>query len=203
MWYTGQAKDRSAIGYATSLDGVTWIRMSSRPVLFAEQPWEKVSVMCPDVLWDEQLKIFRMWYSGGEDYEPDAIGYATSPDGVTWTKNGNPVFKANLKFAWEKAKVTACQVVRDGDWFLMFYIGFRDVDHAQIGIARSRDGVSDWRRLPENPIISPGKNEWDADACYKPFAIFDGEQWLLWYNGRRSSSEQIGVAVHRGRNLGF
>jgi predicted GH43/DUF377 family glycosyl hydrolase len=204
MWYTGQANNRSAIGYAMSVDGITWIRMSSRPVLSAEQPWEKVSVMCPDVLWDEQLKIFRMWYSGGEDYEPDAIGSATSPDGVNWTKHeGNPVFKADPKFAWEKAKVTACQVVRDGDWYLMFYIGFRDVDHAQIGIARSRDGVSDWQRLAANPIISPGKNEWDADACYKPFAIFDGAQWLLWYNGRRGGSEQIGVAIHKGRDLGF
>ena len=34
-----------------------------------------------------------MWYSGGEQNEPNAIGYATSPDGLTWTKHGsNPVF---------------------------------------------------------------------------------------------------------------
>ena len=26
----------------------------------------------------------------------------------------------------EQDRVTACQVVRQGDWFLMFYIGFRD-----------------------------------------------------------------------------
>ena len=42
--------------------------------------------MCPDVLWDDQAKLFRMWYSGGEQYEPDAIGYATSPDGDAWSK---------------------------------------------------------------------------------------------------------------------
>ena len=47
--------------------------------------------MCPHVLWDEQQKLFRMWYSGGEQYEPDAIGYATSPDGLKWTKHkANP-----------------------------------------------------------------------------------------------------------------
>ena len=28
-----------------------------------------------------------MWYSGGEQYEPNAIGYATSPDGLAWTKH--------------------------------------------------------------------------------------------------------------------
>ncbi|HKM52332.1 MAG TPA: hypothetical protein VJY33_02920 [Isosphaeraceae bacterium] len=33
--------------------------------------------MCPHVLWDEQAKLYRMWYSGGEQYEPNAIGFAT------------------------------------------------------------------------------------------------------------------------------
>jgi predicted GH43/DUF377 family glycosyl hydrolase len=204
MWYTGQAKEHSAIGYATSTDGVMWKRMSEKPVLSADQPWEKVAVMCPDVIWDEESRLYRMWYSGGEQYEPDAIGYATSPDGMSWTKyEGNPIFKENPNIMWEQVKVTACQVVRDQDWYLMFYIGFRDVDHAQIGVARSKDGISNWERLAGNPIIRPGNGEWDADACYKPFAIFDGGKWLLWYNGRRKSSEQIGVAVHYGRDLGF
>src|ERR1700682_2438082 len=31
MWYTGQAKGRSWIGYATSQDGKTWQRMSDKP----------------------------------------------------------------------------------------------------------------------------------------------------------------------------
>ena len=93
-------------------------------------------------------------------------------------------------------------IQRDG-WYLMFYIGFRDEGHAQIGIARSRDGIHNWQRHPENPIVRPGENKWDHDACYKPYAIFDGKQWLLWYNGRSGHVEQIGVAVHDGADLGF
>jgi predicted GH43/DUF377 family glycosyl hydrolase len=204
MWYTGQTNGRSAIGYATSSDGVTWKRMSDQPVLSPAQPWEKVAVMCPDVIWDGKDKIYKMWYSGGEQYEPDAIGYATSPDGVHWTKReNNPIFKADSKIEWEQDKVTACQVVKDGSWYLMFYIGFRDVNHAQIGVARSRNGITDWQRLPANPIVRPTPDAWDADACYKPYAIFDGKKWLLWYNGRHGGLEQIGVATHEGRNLGF
>jgi predicted GH43/DUF377 family glycosyl hydrolase len=85
----------------------------------------------------------------------------------------------------------------------MFYIGFRDVHHAQIGVARSHDGVSHWQRLPANPIVRPDPGQWDHDACYKPCAIFDGSKWLLWYNGRHGSLEQIGLAIHEGRDLGF
>jgi predicted GH43/DUF377 family glycosyl hydrolase len=204
MWYTGQARGRSWIGYATSRDGRTWRRMSRRPVLSAEAPWEKVAVMCPHVLFDDRAGTYRMWYSGGEQYEPNAIGYATSPDGLTWTKHeGNPMFRPEPKDAWERDRVTACQVIRRGDWFVMFYIGFQDRDHSQIGLARSRDGITGWQRHPANPIIRRGEDKWDHDAVYKPYAILDDRRWLLWYNGRKGDMEQIGLATHDGEDLGF
>jgi beta-1,2-mannobiose phosphorylase / 1,2-beta-oligomannan phosphorylase len=204
LWYTGQAKDRSWIGYATSRDGVVWKRMSEKPVLFAERPWEKAAVMCPHVLWDEQTRRFRLWYSGGDQWEPNAIGYATSSDGLAWTKHeSNPIFVPEAKNEWEKHKVTACQVIRQGEWYVMFYIGFRDEQTAQIGIARSKDGITAWQRHPANPIIRTGMSTWDQDACYKPFAIFDGKKWLLWYNGRHGTLEQIGLVTHQGEDLGF
>lgn len=204
MWFTGQAKGRSNIGYATSPDGIKWERASEKPVLSPREEWEKVAVMCPHVEWDHSRSLYRMWYSGGEQWEPNAIGYATSPDGKEWTKlPANPIFRADPKSLWEQHKVTACQIIRRGDWHIMFYIGFRDENHAQIGIARSRDGITHWERHPANPIISPGAGKWDADACYKPFAIFDGKQWLLWFNGRREHTEQIGLAIHPGEDLGF
>jgi predicted GH43/DUF377 family glycosyl hydrolase len=204
MWYTGQAKGRSWIGYATSGDSQHWKRMSQRPVLSPEQSWENAAVMCPHVLCDAELGVYRMWYSGGEQYEPNAIGYATSSDGLHWTKHpDNPVFRPDKGSPWEQERVTACQVVRQGDWYLMFYIGFRDVDHAQIGVARSRDGITGWERHRANPIIRPGANKWDHDAVYKPYAILDGSRWLVWYNGRHGGVEQIGLATHAGADLGF
>ena len=204
LWYTGQAKGHSCIGYATSPDGLTWKRRSDKPVLSPDKPWEKVAVMCPHVIWDEPAKLFRLWYSGGEQYEPDALGYATSPDGLLWTKHeANPIFTPAAGSEWERNRVTGAQVIQQGDGYLMFYIGFRDKDHAQVGVARSKDGITNWQRHPANPIIRPGLDKWDHDACYKPYAIFDGKKWLLWYNGRHGSLEQIGVVLHEGEALGF
>ncbi|MGO9111764.1 MAG: MGH1-like glycoside hydrolase domain-containing protein [Thermoguttaceae bacterium] len=210
MWYTGQVRPgagngHSWIGYATSADGVTWKRMSDKPVVSFDQPWEKnIAVMCPSVLWDEGAKIYRMWYSGGEQNEPNAIGYATSPDGLTWTKSaGNPVFVPDPHNPWERHKVAGVQVLKQGDWYVMFYIGYQDEPSAKIGLARSKDGIVDWQRHSANPIIRPGEGKWDHDACYKPYAIFDGRKWLLWYNGRHGSLEQIGVVLHEGEDLGF
>jgi predicted GH43/DUF377 family glycosyl hydrolase len=204
MWYTGQAHGHSWIGYATSADGIAWKRISDKPVLASEEPWEKVAVMCPGVLWDDEVHLYKMWYSAGGQFEPDAIGYAASPDGLHWTKHAaNPVMRPDPKYDWEKHLVTGAQVLKRGDGYLMFYIGFRDIHHAQIGVARSKDGITAWQRHPANPIVRPGKDKWDHDACYRPSAVFDGRKWLLWYNGRHGGFEQVGLVTHEGEDLGF
>ena len=206
MWYTGQTDKTSQIGFAISRDGVHWDRPSDQPVLKSEEEWEKTSAMCPDVQWDEEEQLFKMRYSAGEQYEPNAIGYATSPDGTHWTKYAsNPIFVPDKSNAWEQHKVTACQVLKRDEWYYMFYIGFENEHLARIGIARSRDGISEWERCKSNPIVSPDKDKWDADACYKPFVIYDEKEelWRLWYNGRRGNVEQIGLVTRKGEKLDF
>jgi len=209
MWYTGQflpgePGGSSHIFYAASGDGVNFERVQDAPVLRPGEAWEKSALMNPDVMFDEDGQIYKMWYSGGEQYEPNAIGYAASPDGIHWTKRpGNPIFQADAGSPWENHKAAGCHVIKTGGSYLMFYIGYHNEDYAQIGVARSADGISDWRRHPRNPIIAPTPGSWDNDACYKPYALFDGNRWLLWYNGRSGLFEQIGAAFHEGYDLGF
>ena len=204
LWYTGQADGHSRIGYAISYDGFEFIRQSNEPVLEPEEDWEKVALMCPHVIWDEKENVFKMWYSGGEQYEPDAIGYATSLDGLNWTKyENNPVFMADPDNDWEKYKVTASQVLKRETDYLMFYIGFHDIDLAQIGMARSQNGIDSWERYSGNPIIFPTPGSWDESATYKPFAIPEEDRWMLWYNGRNENLEQIGLAIYPAENLQF
>jgi len=213
MWYTGQistheptkngyGNGHSAIGYVTSEDGIHWTGRTK--VLWPELPWEDVAVMCPHVLWDAKQKYWRMWYSGGEQYEPNAIGHAISNDGLHWTKDpSNPVFRPDPGHAWEQQRVAGAQILQHGGWFYIFYIGYRDIDHAQIGLARSKDGLTNWERCPANPIIRATGTGFDADACYKPYAVLSDGKWMLWYNGRNEHLEQIGLATHDPRNLGF
>ncbi len=209
MWYTGQYKPGQADGnsylfYATSKDGVTFERMSSEPVMVPDCEWEKVAVMCPHVLWNEEKGIFQMWYSGGEQYEPTAIGYAESRDGYHWRKyEGNPIFMADKNTPWEQHKAAGCQVIRRKEDYLMFYIGYHNEDYAQIGMARSKDGITGWERSRLNPIIAPEPGMFDGEACYKPFALYRDGKWMLWYNGRTGHLEQIGVAVYEGDEIKF
>ena len=195
LWYSGQYNGVSCIGLALSDDGVSFKRISSNPILKSGLKFEGVSVMNPCVLWDEPEKVFKMWYSAGETYEPDVIGYAESKDGVVWKKREKPVVEKNKGHKWECYKVGGCNVVKNVDGsYDMYYIGYQNVDVARICVAHSKDGVC-WDRENDNLLLSPSKNAWDSDAVYKPSVIKTKEKSYLWYNGRKSCCEYIGLAV--------
>ena len=205
MWFTGQARGYSWMGYATSEDGMHWKKLD-QPVIVSERPFEGPSVMNPFVMWDEEMGLYRMWYAAGEQMEPNVLAYATSKDGIHWDKlPANPIFNGFKDQPYEHDRVGACQVVRADGWHYMFYIGYEDINTARICVARSRNGITNWERNPHNPIVSPTIDGWDHDACYKPSVVRDEEnnRWLLWYNGRRGPDEYIGLVIHEGLDLGF
>lgn len=203
MWYTGQANGHSWIGYAESRDGLSFERTQSEPVIRFEHPWEGDSVMNPCVLYENG--IYRMWYSAGDTYEPNVIAYAESKDGIHWEKYGdNPIFACEKKNRFEQDRIGGCSIVKTEDMgYLMFYIGYEDIDTARICVAHSMDGITGWERSPHNPLVEPTAGEWDSEACYKPAVIWDEKEkkWRLWYNGRTKTNEFIGLAECRVRHL--
>jgi sucrose-6-phosphate hydrolase SacC (GH32 family) len=210
LWYTGQAHGNSWIGYAASDIGpkgeIELKRYGAEPIIVPEQPWENMSVMNPCVHWDNDQQIYKMWYSAGETYEPNVICHATSKDGINWRKHrANPLFVRDAQNACEQDRIGGCQVLPYKGGYLMFYIGYEDIDTARICGAWSPDGISRWMRLADNPIISPEAGKWAGDACYKPSVAYeeDNDRWLLWYNGRRGGDEYIGLAIHEGEDLGI
>jgi len=208
MWYTGQVMriGMSRIGYAVSDDGVHFTRVRQDPVIVPERSYEGISVMNPYVMRDDERGVFRMWYSSGEFIEPNVICYAESKDGIHWEKSPlNPVFFKGEEDAWDSDRIGGCEVHRLPDGrFILFYIGYTDINTARIGAAISNDGIRNWKRLKANPLVEPTPGTWDGDACYKPSVYRDeaNGRWLLWYNGRCGSPEYVGCVIHEGLDLG-
>lgn len=209
MWYTGKKFDvnrnqysSSAIGHAVSSNGHTW-DSTCEPVLKADQLWERASVQYPSVLWDEKQGIYRMWYSGGDVDEPCSVGYTESSDGEKWIKKDGPVFMRDQTKVYEKQMINACQVIKEGEWYYMFYSAWQDTAKGRICAARSRDGV-EWQRHPKNPIITWGQfGAWDVETVFRPWAIHENGRWLMYYTGHSCDSFKIGGLIHEGDDLGF
>ena len=146
-----------------------------------------------------------MWYAAGETYEPNVLCYAESDDGIEWKKSKiNPIFVADKNNVYEQARVGGCQVVKTEDMgYVMAYIGYENIDKAQVCFAHSENGITGWQRLNGNPVVSPDDGAWDGDACYKPSFLWneDRKEWMLWYNGRKDHDEFIGLALSKKRNI--
>ena len=70
------------------------------------------------------------------------IGYATSPDGFTWTKHAsNPVIEPGPEGAWDDEGVLTGGVIYKDGTFHMWYTGW-DGTNTRIGLATSSDGFS-------------------------------------------------------------
>jgi predicted GH43/DUF377 family glycosyl hydrolase len=193
MWYSGEANNQvDQIGLATSKDGISWSRYGQQPVLSigASGQWDSGSVNEAWVIQDGGG--YKMWY-GGQTYDTQnqtlftwEIGYATSPDGINWTKySGNPVFTPGVSGSWDDKYVHRPIIVTTGSSYTMYYRGENSKQVAQVGIATSTDGIH-WTR---KGTISPIPNgTWDANwnSLYSVTATSGG--YLMAYEGASTST---------------
>ena len=200
MWYTGGVyDDTSRIGHATSPDGITWTKDTNNPVLDVGLPgdWDENTIFAGGVLVIDS--IFHMWYTGhtglvwNQNYR---IGHATSPDGVTWTKDtNNPVLEAGSMGDWDQIFVAAGPVIYDGSEYHMWYGGWNGSDdYLRIGHASSPDAVT-WTKDTNNPVITSEAGNWDYPRLVVGSVVFDGTTYHMWYAGGIYQSLRIGYAT--------
>lgn len=210
MWYTGRGSTGpvNQIGYATSPDGVSWTKHPGNPVMSVggAAEWDSARVREASIV--HLGAVYHMWYSGTQSHPIYRIGYATSPDGLTWTKHAaNPVLGIGVAGGWDDETVYAPQVVHYGGTFHMWYSAGDGTTPRewQIGYAAScdQDGVT-WVKDPTNPAFGIGANpSWECgDSVDFNFVFNDGGVWTMFYSGSSSrcggGDYQIGRAVLEG-----
>lgn len=213
MWYTGRQTvpppTKNAIGYATSPDGITWTKHAGNPVLTVGAPASWDSQFVREAAVVKVGSTYHMWYAGTAAWPVFSIGYATSPDGLTWTKNAaNPVLGPGAPGSWEDATVYAPQVVHQGGYFHMWYSAGDGASNNTwvLGYAASCDGDGvAWTKEPDNPVLQLGPAPgWDCgDSTDYNYVMNDGGTWKMWYSGAgfrcgHPSDYQIGYATLAG-----
>ena len=163
-----------------------WVKSPNNPILGpTPNGWDAYYTTTPRVIYD--TKIYRMWYNGGRTGS-SGVGYATSTDGISWTKHAGPVLVPGPAGSWDNSSVALGSVLWNNTLFMMWYTGNNPTTFANgaVGLATSKDGVS-WTKYSGNPVLTATA----IDQAYiaSPYVIRLGLTYNMWYTGRSTSGE--------------
>ena len=162
--------------------GSGWMKHAGNPVLGvgAAGFYDDAGVMFPSVIKDGDT--YKMWYTG-YDGSTRRIGYATSSDGISWTRQGL-VLDLGPGIAWDSVSVSAPWVIKDGSTYMMWYVGSDGV-RERIGLATSSNGIA-WNK--KGAVLAPGSPGQPDDAGVNHPTVIkegglgpDGSSYVMWY----------------------
>ncbi len=150
LWYTGYNDDRSpnrSLGYAVSVDGISWIRHPSNPIV--DSSWVE------DVCVVKDGGTYFMFAEG----KGDIAHLMTSTDRVHWKEEGPlDIRKVDGSPIAPGPRGTPTAWVEGGTWYLMYERGDRGV-----WLATSKDRKV-WTHVQDDPVLAMGPDAYDRFA---------------------------------------
>lgn len=204
MWYSGKQDDTSLISgnykvcYATSPNGINWTKYAGNPVLTAgsASDWNNLMITNVSVLRDGDT--LKLWFASPDGYPNSQptdgkgnIGYATSTDGINWTKYANPVLIAGIGNSPDSAAIAEPSVLKIGTTYHMWYsmINSWAIENFAVGYATSADGIN-WNKHTGNPVLPLGGfGSWDRYWAAHPGVVHNPQtgDLFMYYTGRDST----------------
>ncbi len=186
-----RAQDRkgtSSLGYATSDDGMHFVRRAE-PVMVAEAPYEKGGgVEDPRIV--EMGSKYYMTYTGynnvdgvGPTHKDAQLCMATSSDLEHWKRQGiiMPAYKGKWNVGWTKSGAIVQQKIHGKYW--MYYLGELAGKILPMGVASSSD-LLHWTDALDRPVLPVRPGRFDSQVVEPgPAPIMTSEGILLIYNG--------------------
>jgi predicted GH43/DUF377 family glycosyl hydrolase len=196
MWYTGLNGATESIAYATSVNGLSWTKYGSNPVL--TQPgsgWGSNEFGDPSVIKVDGR--YYMYLSGSASLNNKLVGLATSKDGTSWTYYGsNPIISKATSPAFGQQEICDVAVVKDGPVFRMYFTGRNGAGVTyKIGYGESFDGY-EWT-LGKSIFINLGASGTFDDTQLRSPGVILGDDGVLrmYYAGDDATDYEIGITT--------
>jgi len=181
MLYRAQdARGVSTIGFATSQDGIGFVR-DPKPALTPDAPYEQGGGVEDPRL----VKIQNRWYLTYTAYDGKnaQLALAVSSDLRTWVRHGviMPANRGRWNIHWTKSGAILDTRVAGRYW--MYYMADAAGGSDQTGIAWSTD-MTTWTEALDGPVLPRRPGRFDARVVEPgPPPILTDDGILLIYNG--------------------
>src|SRR2546421_7686834 len=141
-----------------------WTRLSSDPIVSPQgSGFESAGTFNPSVIKKDGK--FVMLYRAQDHVGTSSLGYASSDDGIHFTRRAEPVMVAEAPYE-KGGGVEDPRLQKVGDTFYLTYTGYNNVDgaapdkkDAQLCLATSKDLIH-WQR--HGVIIPSFKGKWNV-----------------------------------------
>src|SRR3984957_1818930 len=176
-----------------------WTRLSDTPILTPQgSGFESAGTFNPSVVKKDGK--FVMLYRAQDTKGTSSLGYATSDDGVHFTRRAEPVLTAGAPYE-KGGGVEDPRLQKIGATYYLTYTGYNNVDgngadkkDAQLCLATSTDLVH-WDR--KGVIIPSYKGKWNVkwtkSGAIVPEKI-DGKYWVYFLGTTADDKDQAGLA---------
>ncbi len=167
MWYTGYnpgIAEQKFLGYATSKDGINWIRYSDKPV-FSDK-WTE------DIFVTKQDGIYYMYAEG----DHDVAHMLSSKDGITWQEHGDLTILTTTGDTIPGPYGTPTVWIGNGKWYL-----FYERNDMAIWLATSEDKLN-FKNIQDEPVLPLGPDEYDRAAVAANQVIKYKDKYYIYYH---------------------
>lgn len=176
-----------------------WTRLSPDPILSPRgDNFESAGTFNPSVIKKDGK--FVMLYRAQDHKGTSSLGYATSDDGVHFTRRPEPVMVAEAPYE-KGGGVEDPRVQKIGSTYYLTYTGYNNVDgsgpgkkDAQLCLATSKDMVH-WER--KGVIIPSYKGKWNVKWTKSGAIVsekINGKYWMYYLGDKQDKDQQMGVA---------
>jgi beta-1,2-mannosidase len=189
MLYRAQdRKGTSSLGYATSDDGINFVRRAE-PVMVPDATYEKGGgVEDPRLVkFGDTYYLTYTGYNNVDGVAPDKkdaqLCMATSTDLIHWQREGIifPAYKGKWNVKWTKSGAIVPEKI-NGKYWMYFLADERDKD-SQMGVAFS-DDLLHWTEALDHPVLSSRAGLFDSQVVEPgPPPVITKDGILLIYNG--------------------
>jgi len=193
MWYSGNPGHTGisggGIGFATSNDGINWIRCPKNPVIYKgeQDQFNQFESCFPYIVYDGEL--FHMLFKGKRNNENPIewqIGYTTSEDGEKWELPEQVVL--------DEGKIKSPgPILYSKRHYKMWYTADDDIYYARTTHTNS---VLELVRYTDSPVLKKGKaGDWDDKGIEVGSVLCEEGEYKMWYTGKSENSYKIGYAT--------
>jgi beta-1,2-mannosidase len=189
MLYRAQdRKGTSSLGYASSDDGVHFVRRPE-PVMVAQESYEKGGGV-EDPRLAKFGNTYYLTYTGynnavaaGREHGDAQLCLATSTDLINWKRHGVilPSYRGNWNVKWTKSGAIVPEKVNGKYW--MYFLGDAAGKDTQMGLAYSTD-LLHWTEALDHPVLISRPGKFDSQVVEPgPSPVITPHGILLIYNG--------------------